>query len=114
MQIWLLLSKLQTEFSLTVFKLDPVLMQRINIEGIKNDPWFQKDYVAVGHREDEEVNLDDIQAVFDDIEVCSYSIISLPIRFSVCHLFLSIPMKEEIILILPILIQEMQSVYSRK
>lgn len=51
-------------------------MQRINIEGIKNDPWFQKDYLAVGHREDEEVNLDDIHAVFDDIEVCSYSIIS--------------------------------------
>lgn len=48
--------------------LDPNPRTRINIEGIKNDPWFQKDYVAVGHREDEEVNLDDIQAVFDDIE----------------------------------------------
>lgn len=38
----------------------------------------------------------------------------LPIRFSVCHLFLSIPMKKEIILILRISIKEMQSVHSRK
>ncbi|RVW16797.1 CBL-interacting serine/threonine-protein kinase 24 [Vitis vinifera] len=43
-------------------------MQRIRIEGIKNDPWFRKNYVSSKCREDEEVNLDDIHAVFDDIE----------------------------------------------
>jgi hypothetical protein len=45
------------------------LLQRIGIEGIKKHPWFQKNYEPVGHREDEEVNLDDVHAVFDDIEV---------------------------------------------
>ena len=45
------------------------MLQRLGIEGIKKDPWFQKNYAPVGHREDEEVNLDDIHAVFDDIEV---------------------------------------------
>ena len=44
-------------------------MQRIQIEGIKKDPWFRKNYVPQMHRENEEVNLDDVRAVFDDIEV---------------------------------------------
>ena len=44
-------------------------MQRIQIEGIKNDPWFRKNYESLKYREDEEVNLDDVHAVFDDIEV---------------------------------------------
>ncbi|KAG5226108.1 hypothetical protein OIU76_027115 [Salix suchowensis] len=48
--------------------LNPNPKTRIGIEGIKKDPWFQKNYAPVGHREDEEVNLDDIHAVFDDIE----------------------------------------------
>ncbi|KAF5468187.1 hypothetical protein F2P56_012362 [Juglans regia] len=43
-------------------------MQRIQIEGIKKVPRFQKNYVPVKHREDAEVNLDDVCAVFDDIE----------------------------------------------
>ena len=47
-------------------------MQRIQIEGIKKDPWFWKHYVPPVHREDEEVNLDDVCAVFDDIEVGCY------------------------------------------
>ncbi|XP_077211123.1 CBL-interacting serine/threonine-protein kinase 24-like isoform X2 [Tasmannia lanceolata] len=42
--------------------------KRIQIEGIKNDPWFSKNYVAIRHGEEEEVNLDDVRAVFDDIE----------------------------------------------
>ncbi|XP_039039131.1 CBL-interacting serine/threonine-protein kinase 24-like isoform X2 [Hibiscus syriacus] len=41
--------------------------KRIQIEGIKKDPWFQKHYVPVKPR-DEEVSLDDVLAVFDDIE----------------------------------------------
>lgn len=45
-------------------------MQRIKIEGIKMEPWFQKSYVPVRPKEVGEVNLDDIRAVFDDIEVC--------------------------------------------
>lgn len=43
-------------------------MQRIQIEGIRKDPWFQKNYLPIKHKE-EEVNLDDVCAVFDDIEV---------------------------------------------
>ncbi|KAM7511506.1 hypothetical protein LguiB_010381 [Lonicera macranthoides] len=41
---------------------------RIQIQGMQDDPWFRKDYVAVGLREDGEVNLDDVRAVFEDIE----------------------------------------------
>lgn len=48
--------------------LDPNPKTRINIEGIKKDPWFRKNYVPVKHTTEEEVNLDDIRAVFDDIE----------------------------------------------
>ncbi|XWS70705.1 hypothetical protein CRYUN_Cryun03dG0070300 [Craigia yunnanensis] len=47
--------------------LDPNPKTRIQIEGIKKDPRFRKHYVPVRPRE-EEVNLDDIRAVFDDIE----------------------------------------------
>nr|XP_023875688.1 CBL-interacting serine/threonine-protein kinase 24 [Quercus suber] len=48
--------------------LNPNPKERIRIEGIKKDPWFRKHYVPPVHREDEEVNLDDVCAVFDDIE----------------------------------------------
>lgn len=55
-------------------------MQRIRIEGIKNDPWFRKNYVSSKCREDEEVNLDDIHAVFDDIEVSLFYFYKLGIK----------------------------------
>ncbi|KAG8372703.1 hypothetical protein BUALT_Bualt12G0094300 [Buddleja alternifolia] len=45
-----------------------VYLQRIKIQGIKRDPWFRKNYVPVTPKEDEVVNLDDVHAVFDDIE----------------------------------------------
>lgn len=48
--------------------LDPNPETRITIQGIKNDPWFRRNYVTVKYGEDEEVNLDDVRAVFDDIE----------------------------------------------
>ncbi|GFZ20867.1 protein kinase superfamily protein [Actinidia rufa] len=48
--------------------LDPNPETRIRIEGIKNDPWFRKNYVTVKHREDERVTLEDVRAVFEDIE----------------------------------------------
>lgn len=41
---------------------------RICIEEIKSHPWFSQNYVAVGHREEENVNLDDVNAVFNDIK----------------------------------------------
>ncbi|KAI9191605.1 hypothetical protein LWI28_010771 [Acer negundo] len=41
---------------------------RIKIEGIRKDPWFRKNYMPVQHREEEAVNLDDVHAVFNDIE----------------------------------------------
>lgn len=48
--------------------IDPNPQTRIKIEGIKRDPWFRKNYMAVRAKADEVVNLDDIRAVFDDIE----------------------------------------------
>ncbi|XXG45728.1 hypothetical protein AAC387_Pa02g0726 [Persea americana] len=48
--------------------LDPNAKTRIQIEGIKSDAWFKKHYVANGRVEEQEVNLDDVRAVFDDIE----------------------------------------------
>lgn len=48
--------------------LDPNPKTRIQIEGIKSDPWFRKNYYAVRHGEEEVVDLDDVCAVFDDIE----------------------------------------------
>lgn len=41
---------------------------RVKIEEIRKDPWFRKNYSPVKLREDEQVNLDDVKAVFDDIE----------------------------------------------
>ncbi|KAJ7978925.1 Non-specific serine/threonine protein kinase [Quillaja saponaria] len=48
--------------------LDPNPKSRIGIKVIKKDPWFKINYVPLILREDEDVNLDDIRAVFDDIE----------------------------------------------
>ncbi|KAI4298101.1 hypothetical protein MLD38_034035 [Melastoma candidum] len=43
--------------------------KRIRIDEIRRHPWFQNNYVPVQQlHEIEEVNLDDVQAVFDDIE----------------------------------------------
>ncbi|KAL8225458.1 hypothetical protein R6Q57_018019 [Mikania cordata] len=41
---------------------------RICIEDIKNDEWFKKNYVPARLLEYEDVNLDDVNAVFDDSE----------------------------------------------
>ncbi|KAK6774544.1 hypothetical protein RDI58_029783 [Solanum bulbocastanum] len=48
--------------------IDPNPQTRIKIDGIKRDPWFRKNYTAVRAKADEVVNLDDVRAVFDDIE----------------------------------------------
>ncbi|KAH9602104.1 hypothetical protein KSS87_021638 [Heliosperma pusillum] len=49
--------------------LDPNPKSRITIEGITRDPWFRVNYIPVRQGiEEEEVNLDDVRAVFDDIE----------------------------------------------
>lgn len=48
--------------------LDPNPKTRISIEGIKNDAWFRRSYIVVRHGDEEEVNLDDVNAVFNDIE----------------------------------------------
>ncbi|KAH9761791.1 CBL-interacting serine/threonine-protein kinase 24 [Citrus sinensis] len=48
--------------------LDPNPKTRIRIEGIRKHPWFRKNYNPVKCSEEEEVNLDDVHAVFDDIE----------------------------------------------
>jgi len=47
-------------------------VQRVKIEEIRKDPWFQENYFPVKLGECEQVNLDDVRAVFDDIEVCCF------------------------------------------
>jgi len=44
------------------------LEQRIRIEEIRNDEWFQKNYEPIKEIESEEVNLDDVNAAFDNPE----------------------------------------------
>jgi hypothetical protein len=44
-------------------------VQRIKVAGIRNDGWFKKNYLPVRMHEDEDVSLDDVQAVFSDSEV---------------------------------------------
>jgi len=46
-----------------------LIVQRITIEGIRNHPWFQVNYITVLQGVEEELSLDDVHAVFDDIEV---------------------------------------------
>ncbi|XP_027329948.1 CBL-interacting serine/threonine-protein kinase 8-like isoform X2 [Abrus precatorius] len=48
--------------------LDPNPDHRITIQQIRNDEWFQKDYVPVSLLEYEDVNLDDVNAAFDNAE----------------------------------------------
>ncbi|KAJ8431853.1 hypothetical protein Cgig2_023497 [Carnegiea gigantea] len=48
--------------------LDPNPKTRITIEGIRNHPWFQVNYITVLQGVEEELSLDDVRAVFDDIE----------------------------------------------
>lgn len=44
-------------------------LQRISISEILEDDWFKKGYKPAHFREDEDVNLDDIDAVFNDSKV---------------------------------------------
>uniref|UniRef100_A0A803LH99 non-specific serine/threonine protein kinase n=1 Tax=Chenopodium quinoa TaxID=63459 RepID=A0A803LH99_CHEQI len=48
--------------------LDPNPNTRISIEEIRNEPWFPMNYIPARQGVEEEVNLDDIRAAFDDIE----------------------------------------------
>lgn len=48
--------------------LDPSTETRITIQQIRDDDWFKKGYVPVKLLEYEDVNLDDVNAVFDDPE----------------------------------------------
>ncbi|KAL5700071.1 cAMP-dependent protein kinase [Ranunculus cassubicifolius] len=56
--------------------LDPNPQTRIRIEEIRDDEWFKKNYVPARVIEYEDVNLDDVYAVFDDPEVCIALILS--------------------------------------
>ncbi|KAF4367319.1 hypothetical protein F8388_025737 [Cannabis sativa] len=46
--------------------LDPNPVTRITIQQIRDDEWFKKNYVSVRLFEYEDVNLDDVNAFFDD------------------------------------------------
>ncbi|CAM6110093.1 unnamed protein product [Calypogeia fissa] len=48
--------------------LDPNPRTRIKISGIRKDEWFKKNYVPTRQYEDEDIDLDDVQAVFSDAE----------------------------------------------
>ncbi|CAN8273045.1 unnamed protein product [Cochlearia groenlandica] len=48
--------------------LDPNPKTRIQIQGIREDPWFILSYVPTQAKEEDIVNLDDVRAVFDGIE----------------------------------------------
>ncbi|KAK7282922.1 hypothetical protein RIF29_12045 [Crotalaria pallida] len=48
--------------------LDPNPETRITIEQIRNDEWFQRGYAPVSLLEYEDVNLDDVNAAFEDAE----------------------------------------------
>lgn len=62
---WLIWFRLFLISSLYLF------MQRITIEQIRNDEWFNKGYVPARLIEYEDVNLDDVDAAFNDPEVDS-------------------------------------------
>lgn len=47
-----------------------VIWQRITILEILEDEWFKKDYKSLLFEEKEDTNLDDVEAVFKDSEVC--------------------------------------------
>lgn len=47
-----------------------VIWQRITILEILEDEWFKKDYKSLMFEEKEDTNLDDVEAVFKDSEVC--------------------------------------------
>ncbi|KAK8480003.1 hypothetical protein V6N13_040058 [Hibiscus sabdariffa] len=49
--------------------LDPNPQTRMTIEQIRSDEWFKKSYVPVKLLEYEDINLDDVNAVFDDPDV---------------------------------------------
>ncbi|KAL4296319.1 hypothetical protein GQ457_12G016920 [Hibiscus cannabinus] len=49
--------------------LDPNPQTRMTIEQIRSDEWFKKSYVPVKLLEYEDINLDDVNAVFDDPNV---------------------------------------------
>nr|KYP41272.1 CBL-interacting serine/threonine-protein kinase 8 [Cajanus cajan] len=48
--------------------LDPNPEHRITIQQIRNDEWFQKGYIPVSLLEYEDINLDDVNAAFDNVE----------------------------------------------
>lgn len=52
-------------------------LQRIRIEEIRSDEWFKKNYDPIGLSETEEIDLDDINAAFDDPEVSGTTLGSL-------------------------------------
>lgn len=69
MKINSLLQKLTYSYIGLLLSFFLYFVQRIRIEEIRNDEWFKKNYDPVKVMEYEDVNLDDINAAFDDTEV---------------------------------------------
>jgi hypothetical protein len=53
------------------------LFQRITIPEILENEWFKKGYKPAYYEEEKNVNLDDVDAVFNDSEVRQFNLISL-------------------------------------
>lgn len=52
------------------YKFNFLLLQRITVPEILEDEWFKKDYKPPVFEENKIANLDDVEAVFKDSEVC--------------------------------------------
>lgn len=57
-----------------------VIWQRVTIAEILEDEWFKKDYKAPVFEEKENTNLDDVEAVFKDSEVCASAFFIISIK----------------------------------
>ena len=57
-----------------------LFLQRITISEILEDEWFKKGYQPPLFEKEEDVNLDDVDAVFNDSKVITFS--HMPFYFS--------------------------------
>jgi hypothetical protein len=72
LEVWAvlgLMSQVQSRGIIFVYVTYCCFVQRITIAGIRNDEWCRKNYVPTRQYEEEDIDLDDVQAVFSDAEV---------------------------------------------
>jgi hypothetical protein len=77
------------------------LEQRLRIEEIRNDEWFQKNYEPIKEIESEEVNLDDVNAAFDDPEVYAFTSYSFGREYCILGIICSVPKYHHLVPLIP-------------